>query len=329
MPSKKSTHNNEKYMKRKKNDQIFHTMLNGDSTRWLSPIGKASKAMNEMTPAIEAGGCCIKGLPDWVITIVAHNGYAIIQVHLGETLVASSYVVWAEQGSDRAWRSAMAAHKELMNAFLGKIPEASHIPEKPLAPKWIATLMQHKERHHEIIPHSPRVGSIVTNLALYMIQYYGSLEAKRSKPSPGSDGKYSLMKIVSIGELIVASDYFGGDWENTGKYLVSCNEGAIRLLWPSCRINEVQQMMTADEIIVTRGVYEDSEALEILFDDHSASPFMLVMTDSSVVGFLPGDPGKRRWKFTIWMCVNGRPRMVYSRMAHWRQGTDLPDLRPL
>ena len=300
-------------------------ILNGKFTRWLSPIGKASKTMKDLTPAIEAGGCNIKGLPEWAITILAHNGYAVIQIHLGtETLVASTYVVWAEQGSEAAWRTAMAAHAEIMRPFLGKIPEASHIPEKPLAPKWIATLVQHRERHYEIIPHTPRVGSIVTNIALCIIEYYGSMEPKGPKQNSEPDEEYKVMKIFNMGEQIVAADYFGSDWENTGKYLVTCMGGAIRLLWPTCRKSTIQQMMSAKEIIVTRGFYEGQEALEILFDDHSGAPFKLLMTESSVVGFFPGDPGDKPWNFVVWMWVNGGPRIVFTRMAHWCQGTTLP-----
>ena len=56
-------------MKRKKNNQVFHMMLNSEFTRWLSPIGKASKTMKDLTPAIEAGGCNIKGLPEWAIRL--------------------------------------------------------------------------------------------------------------------------------------------------------------------------------------------------------------------------------------------------------------------
>jgi hypothetical protein len=316
-------------MKRKKNNKVLHMILNGDSARWVSPIDKASKRMKDLKPAIEAGGCNIKGLPEWAITILAHNGYAVMQTHLGsETLVATTYVVWSEHGSDAAWRAAMAAHQEEMKPFLGKIAEASHIPEKPMAKRWIAVLLQHQERHDEIIPQIPRIASIINDLALCAIEYYGSMDASCQKSDSESDEEYRLMKILSFGEQIVAADYFGSDWENSGKYLVTCMNGVIRLLWPANRKPTIQHMMLAKEIVVTRGIYEGEEALEILFDDHSAAPFMLLMTESSVVGFFPGDPGDTPWMFAVWMWVDGGPRMVFSRMAHWRQGTKLPDLRP-
>ena len=317
-------------MKRKKIDKVLHMMLNGGITNFLSPIGRTSKTMKEMTSVIEAGACEIKNLPDWMITMIAHNGYAIIQVNFGtKTLVSSTYVVWAEQGSDAAWSSAKAAYGEKMKPLLGMIPEAIHMREKPLAPKWIATLIQHIERPLEMIPHAPLLGCIVSNLALCMIEYYGSMETKCSKPNSVSADENPFMTILNDGQKIIACDYFGSDLENTGKYLISCNHGAIRLLWPACRKNTVQEMMQAKEIIVTRGIYMGQEGLEVLFDDHSNVPLSIVMTDSSVIGLFPGDLGDKQWKFTIWMRVNGRPRLVFSRMAYWREGTNLPDCRPL
>ncbi len=316
-------------MKRRKNNKVYHMILNCDSWSWLSPIGKSSKTMKSLTPAIEAGGCSIKALPEWVITILAHNGYAVIQTHLGSTLVATTYVVWSEHGSDPAWRTAMAAHHETMKPFVGKIAEASHIPEQPSAQRWIATLIQHRERHDEIIPRIPHVGQILKKMALCAIEYYGSIYASCQKSDPESDDEYGFMKIISIGEQIVAADYFGSDLENAGLYQVTCMNGVIRLMWPANRKATIQQMMLAKEIIVTRGTYEGHEALEILFDDHSEAAYMLLIMESSLVGFFPGDPVDKPWKFAIWMWVNGGPRMVYSKMAHWRQGTTLPDLRPL
>lgn len=88
-------------------------------------------------------------------------------------------------------------------------------------------------------------------------------------------------------------------------------------------------MMTAKEIIVTRGEYQGREGLEILFEDHSEAPLSITLTDSSCIGLLPGNPGCKPWNFAVWMWMDGCPRMVYSSVAYIREGKDLPDLRSL
>lgn len=143
-------------------------------------------------------------------------------------------------------------------------------------------------------------------------------------------GKTDMKHVIeNHGPLLLSSNYFGGELEEGGKYFVSCNAGCVRILWPRCRRREVNDMRTSAYVILTRGLYEGAEGLEILFEDKSPSPYCLHLTDASA-DLLPGDPGEvQQWTVAVWMWREDKPAKVLERRAHWRRVATLPHLQPL
>jgi len=201
-------------------------------------------------------------------------------------------------------------------------------PNKPTSPKWLGTI---------VMPVPASEGSSlfwVANyeqcMAMALInpeQLAEFVNARCAKNSSDDDGP-NVITIKNSGQNIVDTDYFGSEMEKMGKFVVSCSNGAIRMLWPRSRGSEIQEMMTGEEIIVTRGILQNNDGLEILFDDGSDSPYAIQMMGSSIAGSFPEDPGQGQWKLTVWEWVNGGLNMVLSKPTFWRKGTVLPDLRP-
>jgi hypothetical protein len=90
----------------------------------------------------------------------------------------------------------------------------------------------------------------------------------------------NLIKIENDGVLIKSTDYWQTTHAKQGYFYLSINAGAFRLLIPPCMEDVIPQMQTGKTIVISHGKYQgEKDAFEILFDDHSDSPFS-VMVDA-------------------------------------------------
>lgn len=144
------------------------------------------------------------------------------------------------------------------------------------------------------------------------------------------EGRNNMEKLIirNAGADILQASYFGSKLEGAGVVFVSCNAGCVRLMIPRTHNEIIHDMEAAKLVILTRGVFCGRPGLEILFEDESEDPYVIHVTSDSGMVF-PGDPFDRHWDFAVWQWRNGRPQKILSRPTAWRQGTSLPDLRPL
>lgn len=140
-----------------------------------------------------------------------------------------------------------------------------------------------------------------------------------------------LLTIENDGPAIRATNYWASDYARRGAFYLSCNAGAFRLLVPPAHESVIAEFRTAREIVVSRGLYEGRDALEILFDDHTDSPFSLHMGSEQVDRMPATEDTKTVWAFTVWIKGKGGGGAVkaFEHACHYRVVATLPHLRPL
>jgi hypothetical protein len=136
-------------------------------------------------------------------------------------------------------------------------------------------------------------------------------------------------KFENDGRELVATTWWQSEQARAGKVFCSCNAGAIRLLLPRQMESQAREMRTAKYVIVSRGPWPQmqlDEAVELLFEDGSDSPFCLHLSASSF-DLLPADPGAEDWVLSVWAECDGRPNKLMELPTRWRRSAQLPDLR--
>jgi hypothetical protein len=86
-----------------------------------------------------------------------------------------------------------------------------------------------------------------------------------------------VIKVSSQGSEIIETNYWGSPYDKTGLILCSINKGTIRVLIPDLKRGYLADMATAQYCILSRGRWPEAgeEGIEILWEDHSTSPFIL------------------------------------------------------
>ena len=87
-----------------------------------------------------------------------------------------------------------------------------------------------------------------------------------------------MFEIANRGQAIAHTNYWDSDHARQGLIFLSWNAGAGRLLVPDAQKAALREMKGAREVIVSRGPLVDQghrDALEILFEDDSDSPYVI------------------------------------------------------
>lgn len=127
------------------------------------------------------------------------------------------------------------------------------------------------------------------------------------------------------GQEIKTTNYWTSSYARSGAVFVSINAGAFRLLVPP-QI-PIDDMVAADEVIVTRGAWPQAgkhDALELLFEDHSDNPFCLHI-GSEQTATMPADRDRHKsFVLAIWT-PDGK---VKELPARYRKAKRIPYLKP-
>lgn len=140
-----------------------------------------------------------------------------------------------------------------------------------------------------------------------------------------------MLEINNHGPLITATNYWGSELDRAGTLYLSVNAGAFRLLLPSGWESALDEMRTGREAIVTRGMLRGGDAVELLFDDGTASPYAIHLGASQCDRLpIPEDDGRADLVFTAWTAPRRgvAPHKALERPARYRVVADLPCLRP-
>jgi hypothetical protein len=138
----------------------------------------------------------------------------------------------------------------------------------------------------------------------------------------------TMLEVASRGADIVSTNFFDLPEARAGKLLVSCNAGAFRVLVPDSAIDQVEEMRTGLDIIVSRGPWPAAglaDGFELLFDDRTDSPFALQLSTTSF-DRLPArtDEGK---SFVLSVWTRG-PAKQFEKPCRYRRVEWIPCLKP-
>lgn len=139
--------------------------------------------------------------------------------------------------------------------------------------------------------------------------------------------------IENHGPLMLRTNFWGSEIERAGKLYVSINAGAFRLLVPRSQEPILSDLRTGKSVVISRGPWPWAglaDALEILFDDGTETPFALHLSPESFDRLpLDSDAG-REWLFAVWTAPRrGRPHKAIERPAFYRRVPQIPWLKPL
>ena len=141
-----------------------------------------------------------------------------------------------------------------------------------------------------------------------------------------------LLVVQNHGPLILSSNYWELPAARAGKFLVSLNAGAFRLLVPSSQEGLVGEMATGKGVAVTRGPWPAAglpDAFEVLFDDTTSDPFALHLAPESFDRVPTDADAAGEWVFTAWTRPRrGKPHKALERPCRYRRAAMLPYLKP-
>lgn len=131
--------------------------------------------------------------------------------------------------------------------------------------------------------------------------------------------------IKNNGAEIVSTNYWRTEHCTRGLFYLSTNAGCLRLLVPPSQQGHLSDMQTGvREVLLTRGVLDGHEAIEILFEDGSAAPFALhVGRQQADRLWTAGDEG-RQWR----LAIHTQSGKVSEHPCYLRRAATLPYMRP-
>lgn len=136
------------------------------------------------------------------------------------------------------------------------------------------------------------------------------------------DPNTPILTVKNAGAALEQTNFWETAQARAGFCYLSWNAGTARLLVPDACVKYLDEMRSAKIVIVSRGPWPAkarTEALEILFDDLSETPFALHMGEEQTDGRYPAEeewPFER--PFTVWtrgglqLTFEGR----FRRVAH-------------
>jgi hypothetical protein len=140
-----------------------------------------------------------------------------------------------------------------------------------------------------------------------------------------------MLEISNDGQRITATNYWLTDLAAAGKIFLSVNAGAVRMLLPGLLRQYLQEIRPALYAILSRGPWPKAglaDAVEILWEDESDSPFAQQFSPESF-DFLPGEPEPgREWVISVWDQQQGKPHQALDRPCRWRRVPLIPCLKP-
>ncbi len=133
-----------------------------------------------------------------------------------------------------------------------------------------------------------------------------------------------MFKIANAGQAIVETNYFDSEHAKAGYAFMSWNAGAARLLLPDSMCTALAEMREANMVIVSRGPWNGRDALEILFEDDTESPYCLHILRAQTDRSIPEDDQGGGFVLAVWT----RSGMALTLPAKYRVVESIPFLQP-
>ena len=135
-----------------------------------------------------------------------------------------------------------------------------------------------------------------------------------------------LICIANSGQAIKDTNYYDTLLAARGQFLLSWNAGAGRLLVPDNQKPTIREMRSAHYVIVTSGCWSERggiSAVELLFEDHSDTPFVITLPASQCDRMLAASDCGSSPFITVWTRGGQKLRLP----GRFRYGHELPCLK--
>ena len=140
-----------------------------------------------------------------------------------------------------------------------------------------------------------------------------------------------LIFIYNEGSDISDTNYKHTHWNKQGKFMLSAHAKTLRLICPTNHFKEIQEMKTANKVLVSYGINLQYRRpmIEVMFEDDSPFPFVLQMsTEQSVCAFWTAHI-RNPFPFTVWSVEGEKPIKELELDCWFRKVPRLPWLKPL
>jgi hypothetical protein len=109
-----------------------------------------------------------------------------------------------------------------------------------------------------------------------------------------------MIKIENKGQQVVSTNYWGSEHAKRGYFYLSWNAGAARLLVPDSMKAQIREMKSAEYVVVSRGKFEGRDALELMFEDGSDSPYVVHMVTEQTDRLIPESDQGGGFVVAVW-----------------------------
>lgn len=123
-----------------------------------------------------------------------------------------------------------------------------------------------------------------------------------------------IIQITNNKTEIINTNYFESLLNKHGKFYVSINAGAFRLLIPDVYLNTMEkELPLAQKMVITR----DSTMFNILFEDYSETPYQIQLSSNSF-DRLPSQQDKGRdFIFSAWTKKGGKIKKIFETICEY------------
>lgn len=134
-----------------------------------------------------------------------------------------------------------------------------------------------------------------------------------------------FITIENDSQKIKSTNYWNLPPARSGFLFLSANAGALRLLVPPAKEQDIDDMIRGVEmVIVTSGVWQGRRALEVLFEDKSDNPYAVHLCTEQTDCSFSGQGRRTGTPFLIYTEAG----LVAEMISNYRPGKNLPHLKP-
>jgi len=136
-----------------------------------------------------------------------------------------------------------------------------------------------------------------------------------------------MITIENSGQRVLKTNYWDSDNAKAGYFYLTWNAGAGRLLVPDSQKPAIREMRSGKYVIVSRGPWQDQggrEAIELLFEDESDSPYCLHLVAEQCDRLIPDTDQGGGFVITVWTRGGEKLRLP----GKYRHVEKIPCLEP-
>ena len=109
-----------------------------------------------------------------------------------------------------------------------------------------------------------------------------------------------LLEIQNNGQELVATNFWNSEIAKHGRFYLSFNAGALRVLLPDSTSHWLSEMRTAKTVDLCRYESIAGPVYDVIFDDGSSRPFSITTTVNGSDRLLPRSEHNKRITISVW-----------------------------